>query len=85
VLVEFTKDADSSINTGSDIKNKKKEPSGDESRHWARGPECKFKKTPQSKSNGSNSGGRSDKSEGQMVHFSYSEPLVVVLTTVDKV
>jgi hypothetical protein len=62
-----TTDADSSTNTGSD-KNKKKEPGpcrlyGDGSRHWAGGPECKFKKNPQPKSNGSNSGGRSDESE----------------------
>jgi hypothetical protein len=72
-----TKDADSFTNAGSNNKNKKKESGscrlcGDGSRHWARGPECKFKKTPQPKSNGSNSGGRSNESEGQMVHFAYS-------------
>jgi hypothetical protein len=85
-----TKDADSSTNTGSDNKNKMKESGscrlcGDGSRHWARDPECKFKKTPQPKSNGSKSGGRSDESEVQMVHFAYVEPSGVVLTTVDKV
>jgi hypothetical protein len=44
-----TRDADSYTNTSSDNKNKKKESGpcwlcGDGSRHWARGPECKFKK-----------------------------------------
>jgi hypothetical protein len=56
----------------------------DGSRHWARGPDCKFKKTPQAKSDGVNNGSRSDGSDGQMVNFIYSEPSEVVLTTVDK-
>ena len=73
--------------TGSEKKNKKKEPGpcrlcGDGSRHWARGPDCKFKNTSQLKNNGSNNVHRGDNSEGHMINFAFSEPSEALLTTV---
>jgi hypothetical protein len=88
--VSVAKEPESSTAANSDktIKKKKQGPCrlcNDGSRHWARGPDCKFKKTPQPKSDGVNSGGLSDDSEGQMVNFIYSEPSDVALSTADKV
>jgi hypothetical protein len=66
--VTVAKEPESSTAANGDKKNEKKKPGpchlcNDGSRYWARGPDCKFKKTQQPKSDGVNNGSRSVGSE----------------------